>query len=231
MKQEVRHFLGMSFAFLIAFVLFTLAVYYVDVKPIGPYDSEVGLATLNRAVHDAIGQHDAAYTLSKLIGYLCFAICGFFAVIGAMQLLTTKKLSSVDGDIRALGLIYVITAAVYVLFEILIINYRPIVRDEGLEASYPSSHTMVILVVLGTLAVFLQRKIRVTLIRSIVVIVTDIVAIIGVVARLISGVHWLTDILGSIILSITLIMLYCAFVCLCSKTKLKRSRKKRKVKA
>lgn len=229
MKQEIRHFLGMSCAFLIAFVLFTLAVYFVDVKPIGPHNSEVGLATLNRAVHDAIGMHGTAYTISKLIGYLCFAICGFFAAIGAMQFLTTKKLSAVDGDIRALGLIYVITAAIYVLFEILIINYRPVVRDEGLEASYPSSHTMIILVVLGTLAVFLQRKVRASMIRTVVVIVTDVIAAAGVMARLLSGCHWLTDILGSIILSISLIMLHCAFVCFFGKSKLKKSRKKKKI--
>ncbi|MBE5848493.1 MAG: phosphatase PAP2 family protein [Lachnospiraceae bacterium] len=228
MKQEIRHFLGMSCAFLIAFVLFTLAVYFVDVKPIGPHNSEVGLATLNRAVHDAIGMHGTAYTISKLIGYLCFAICGFFAAIGAMQFLTTKKLSAVDGDIRALGLIYVITAAIYVLFEILIINYRPVVRDEGLEASYPSSHTMIILVVLGTLAVFLQRKVRVSMIRTVAVMITDVIAATGVMARLLSGCHWLTDVLGSIILSISLIMLHCAFVCIFGKSKLKKSRKKKK---
>ncbi len=229
MKQEIRHFLGMSFAFLVAFVLFTLAVYFVDVKPIGPHQSEVGLATMNRAVHEAIGIHDTAYTISKLVGYLCFAVCGFFGAIGAMQLFMTRKLASVDGDIRALGLIYVITGAIYVLFEILIINYRPIVKDEGLEASYPSSHTMIILVVLGTLVVFLQRKVRVILARNIAVMITNVIATVGVIARLISGVHWLSDILGAVILSISLIMLYCALASICSKSKQKRTRKKRKV--
>lgn len=208
MNKEMKHRFGMAFLIFAAFVLFTLAVAFVDVKPVGPFGSEVGFAMLNGTMHEVLPFRNVPYQLSKVVEYLCFAVVGFFALGGAMQFMKSHTFSGVDGDIRALGVTYIITAAFYVGFDILIVNYRPVLRDEGLEASYPSSHTLLIVVVLGTLALLLKKRIRNVFVRRIAIFVTRVIEIGGVLARLLSGVHWLSDILGGIILALSLVELY-----------------------
>ena len=111
-----------------------------------------------------------------------------------------------------MGFTYVVTALFYLLFEILVINYRPILEDGELEASYPSSHTMLAVSVFGSAAVYAVYRIKDDLLKKAVVIVSIILAAGMALGRLISGVHWFTDILGGVLLGCAIISLYMAFV-------------------
>lgn len=192
------------------FAVFTILVKTVDVQAIGPEGSKVGFASLNGFIRDALGVHEFWYKLTKLFGIVAILVAAFFGFIGLMQLIQGKSLKNVEMDIWALGITYVVTIAFYALFEKLIINYRPIIKDaeEGLEASYPSSHTMLIIVVLGTAIIEIGNRIRDEKIARIIRTVLGIIIAVTVIGRLICGVHWFTDIIAGMILGATLISLY-----------------------
>ena len=118
----------------------------------------------------------------------------------------------VDFAIYAMAVIYVITALFYLMFEVVIINYRPILEDGELEASFPSSHTMLAVSVFGSAIVYAIYRIKDDLIKKIVVIASAILAAGMALGRLISGVHWFTDILGGVLLGCAIVSLYMAFV-------------------
>ena len=210
MKKETKTNMILTALLFVVFIVFTLLVKTVDVAAIGPEGSKVGFSSLNGFIHNALGVHEFWYTLTKLFGVVAILIAAFFGVIGAMQLIKGKSLKAVEWDIYALGITYVATIAFYALFEKLIINYRPVIKDaeEGLEASYPSSHTMLIIVVLGTAIVEIAARIKDEKIARIVKIVLTVIIAVTVIGRLICGVHWFTDIIGGMILGAALISLY-----------------------
>ena len=210
MKRETKTNIILTALLFAVFAIFTVMVKTVDVAAIGPEGSKVGFASLNGMIRDGIGVHNFWYTLTKLLGVVAILIAAFFGVIGAMQLIKGKSLKAVEWDIYALGITYVITIAFYALFEKLIINYRPIIKDaeEGLEASYPSSHTMLIIVVLGTALIEVGSRIKDEKLAMIIKIVLGVLIAVTVIGRLICGVHWFTDIVGGMILGAALISLY-----------------------
>ena len=117
-----------------------------------------------------------------------------------------------DHDILILGGFYIITIAAYLLFESVVINYRPVLIGWILEASYPSSTTMLVMCVMPTAVMQFNSRIRNKLLRNIVA--ATLVAFIAFMAigRLLSGVHWLTDIVGGALLSTGLVLMYRAIV-------------------
>lgn len=192
----------------ICFIIFTILVKVVDVQPLGAEASLIGFASLNTAVFKLLGTNAFCYKLTQFFGLMAILLAGVFAAIGLLQLIKRKSLFKVDRQIITAGLVYAIVIILYVLFEKLAINYRPIVLDEGLEASYPSTHTMLILTIFGT-AVSLIR----TYINSAKVALTGKLFCIAimwltVICRLLSGVHWFTDITGGLLISLCLISLY-----------------------
>ena len=194
----------------VVFIIFTILVKTVDVAAIGPEGSKVGFAAVNGAVRDAIGIHEFWYKLTEAFGIVAILVAAFFGVIGLMQLIKGKSLKAVESDIYALGATYVATIVFYALFEKLVINYRPIIQDveEGLEASFPSSHTMLIIVVLGTAIIEVTNRIKDVKTSMIIKIVLGIIIALTIVGRLICGVHWFTDIVAGMILGAALISLY-----------------------
>ena len=192
----------------ICFVIFTVLLKFIDVQAIGPEGSLIGFATINGAVHAFFGEMPFWYKITQLLGVVAIAVAGAFAVIGFIQLIKRKSLIQVDRYILALGVVYIVVIILYVLFEKLAINYRPIISDEGLEASYPSTHTMLILTILGTARFAIRRLITNTKIEKILEIVLLCLMIITVVGRLICGVHWFTDIIGGILISSALVSFY-----------------------
>lgn len=189
------------------FIMFTLAVINVDVQKIGPEGSEVGFAFINGPVHDALPVNDLFYKLTTFLGYLALlAVLGYGAV-GVWQLMKRRSLKKVDSQLISLGIFFVLVIFCYVLFEKLVINYRPVILDEGLEASYPSSHTLLALCVFGAMMVpypelFSEKQL--SLVRA----AAGALVVLSVVGRLLSGVHWLTDIVGAVLLSAALLSGY-----------------------
>lgn len=192
---------------LLLFFAFTLAVMNVDVQPIGPEGTAVGFAAINGAVQNAFPYSDLFYSLTTYLGYLALLAVGIYGLLGVLQLIKRKSLKKVDHQLICLGVFFVLTLLCYVLFEKLPINYRPVILEEGLEASYPSSHTMLALCVFGAMMVPYPQLIpekKMGLVR----ILALLLMVISAVGRLLSGVHWLTDIVGSVFLSAALISFY-----------------------
>ena len=194
--------------FLAAFVLWTVLVRFVDVRLIGPNDSMVGFAAVNGWFHGLTGVHWWLYAVTDWLGLVPIAVCLGFAILGLCQWIHRKKIRKVDASLLILGGYYLVVMAVYVLFEYVVINRRPVLIDGFLEASYPSSTTMLVLCVMPTAAMQLRSRIRYKSIRCIVIALILAFTAFMVIGRLLSGVHWLTDIIGGILLSAGVVTLY-----------------------
>ena len=180
----------------------------IDVAAVGPQESEVGFATLNKAVSDNLPYNDLMYNLSEILGYVAILTVGIFGLFGIMQLFIKKGFGKVDKDLYVLCGLYACALATYIVFEKMIINYRPVMLEGELEASYPSSHTM--LAVTFMLAAIQQFSMRLKpeKTRMIVMAACALVGVGVIVTRIISGVHWITDIFGSVFISLAWFMLY-----------------------
>lgn len=197
---------------LAAFALFTAAVRLIDVRPIGPQGSAVGFASLNGAFHRLTGVHMELYVITDWLSLVPLALMLGFALLGLAQWIRRRSLLKVDRSILALGGFYVIVLAAYVLFEVFVVNCRPVLIDGRLEASYPSSTTMLVLCVMSTAMMQLKGRIRDSAFRRRVLTAMAVFAVFMVAARLLSGVHWLTDIVGGALLSAGLVALYAAAI-------------------
>lgn len=193
-----------SALFLSAFILWTVALFFIDVQAIGPQGSSVGFATLNRFVHDLTGVHLSLYTITDWLGLIPVGVMLGFAVFGLAQWIKRRSLPAVDRSILALGGFYLLIMAVYILFEFFVVNRRPILIDGYLEASYPSSTTLLVLCVMPTAALQLHARTKSRVIIAAIVAFT----LFMVIGRLLSGVHWFSDIIGGILLSAGLVSLY-----------------------
>ena len=207
MKSSKKHFIFSFFSF-VSFVLWTILIQCVDVKPIGVNDTNVGLATLNGFVHALTGVNMNLYIITDWLGLVPVFVCLSFGVLGFIQLIKRRNLSKVDFDILILGLYYVIVIVCYLLFEMIPINYRPILINGFMEVSYPSSTTLLVLSVMPTLSFQTKYRCKNKVIINFVLIFTIVFSVFMVVGRLISGVHWITDIVGSLFLSAGLFYSY-----------------------
>ncbi len=210
MKRRNLHLLTAGLLLLGAFALWTVAVCLVDVRPIGPNGSSVGFAALNGAVHAVLGVCWPLYTITDWLGLVPMGFVFGFALLGLVQLIRRRSLGRVDRDILVLGGFYLVVLAAYLLFEKFAVNYRPVLIDGFLEASYPSSTTMLTLCVIPTAMLQLRRRIPREGLRRVILWMLGIFTAFMVVGRLLSGVHWLTDIVGGALLSAGLVALYAA---------------------
>ena len=186
---------------------YTFLVKKVDVKAIGPNNSMVGFAKLNKAFSNLVGSNMTIYKITEILGIVVILIVLCYGLIGLIQLIKRKSLFKVDRDILLLGGLYVLMGIVYVFFEKFIINYRPIIIDGELEASYPSSHTILAICICVS-SLIVSKNYVPEKYKKITDIVT-IVLLLGVfLGRTISGVHWISDILGGVIISMMLLMYF-----------------------
>lgn len=211
MKTQKNKTLLSAILLLTSFAIWTLLVKVVDVQGIGPDGSCVGFAKLNGFVHGFTGTNMTLYTVTDWLGLVPIGLMLGFAVLGICQLVKRKHLLKVDKEILLLGMFYVSVLAVFLFFEEFIINYRPVLINDCLEASYPSSTTMLVMCVMPTSAVILKRRINNRVLRNIVVAVIYAFTVFMVTGRLVSGVHWITDIVGGALVSGGLTQLYKAF--------------------
>lgn len=200
-----------SIVLIILSVLFTALVKNVDVKPIGPNESMVGFADINKLFYNLIGSNMTIYKVTEVLGYIPIAMALVYVFIGLKQLIKRKSLLKVDKEIYVLALFYVLVVGVYVFFEKFVINYRPILIDGLLEASYPSSHTLMSICLCGS-SIIINKKLFKNKFGDIENVLSVILILLIVIGRIISGVHWFTDILGGIIISSTLLVIFYSIV-------------------
>lgn len=193
---------------LTAFVFWTYLVLIVDVQQAGETGTEVGFATINTWFHEWTGVSLQLYTITDWLGLVPVGICLIFGMIGLLQLIKRKGLRNVDADLILLGIYYVVVIFGYLIFEMIPINYRPIFIEGRMEASYPSSTTLLVLSVMPTLVFQVNRRVGNQNVRKIFKVMTMMFSIFMVGGRLFSGVHWLTDIIGSVLLSAGLFYSY-----------------------
>ena len=203
-------YLAASIILFVLFIAFTAAVCLYDVQAIGPQGSSVGLAGVNGSVAQQMPYNGMWYKITKYLGYLAILVIVFFAALGVMELITKKSIGRVSNGILMLGALYVAVAVFYVLFNKIIVNYRPVLEDGALEASYPSSHTMLAVCVFISAAVQISRGRGAAAFKKICAVVFVVLAAVMVVGRTLSGVHWFTDIVGGVLLSAALLTAYCA---------------------
>ena len=208
MKKKSKKKLVLGAGLIVAFVLWTVSVRFIDVQPIGPKGSSIGFASLNRLVHELTDVNWYLYTLTDWLGLVPVAVALGFAILGLAQLIGRKSLWKVDHDILALGVFYVSVIVAYVFFETVVINYRPVLIDGYLETSYPSSTTMLVMCVMPTAAMQMSARIKNTVLERCAIITTVAFTAFMLIGRLLSGVHWITDIIGGMLLSGGLVTMY-----------------------
>ena len=209
MESKSKKMFGITAGLFLLFIVFTLMVLVVDVQPIGPEESKVGFATINQSVFGCLGVNILWYEITDWLGLLAVLFALFFAVLGLVQLVKRKNLWKVDYEIILLGMFYILVAVSYLFFEIAIVNYRPVMMDNSLEASYPSSHAMIVICIMATAMIefrklFADKK----ALRAVLNTVSAAIILITVIGRLLSGVHWFTDIIAGVLLSSALVVLY-----------------------
>ncbi len=197
-----------SMCLLTAFVLWTVAICFVDVRAIGPKSSFVGFAGINGFVHNLTGVHWGLYNLTDWLGLVPIFVCMGFGILGLVQWIKRKSIRKVDYDIFVLGGFYIVTIAAYLFFESVVINYRPELINGYLEASYPSSTTLLVMCVMPTAVMQFNSRIKNKVLRNIIAVAIIAFIAFMVIGRLVSGVHWFTDIVGGALLSAGLVTMY-----------------------
>lgn len=217
MNKSKKKSLLMGSISLAMFAVWTVLILTVDVQPLGQNGTSIGFATFNCWFHHFTGVNMAIYTITDWMGLVPVVICLIFAGIGLVQLIKRRSIFRVDADIMILGVYFVIVFLAYAIFEIIPINYRPILIEGRMEASYPSSTTLLVLSVMPALVEQIKRRLSGIRVKQIITIAAIAFSVFMVTGRLITGVHWFTDIVGGELLSAGLYMLYKAAVMLALK--------------
>ena len=210
MERKTKNQFIFGTLLLALFIVFTISLTFVDMKPIGPQNSYVAYANINQAVHELFGVNMTLYNITDWAGVVAIFVALGFAILGLVQWIKRKSILKVDSSILLLGAFYIVVFGVYVFFEYNVINRRPVLINGILEASYPSSTTMLAMCVLPTAMMQFKRLIKNHKFRNTVNIICGLFTAFMVIGRLVCGVHWFTDILGGLIFSIAVILLYCS---------------------
>lgn len=208
MKTNKKKSLTFGVAFIFAFTIWTILIQTIDVHPVGLKGTNVGFATFNTWFHSVTGVNMALYTITDWLGLVPVFIGMIFGFLGLVQWIKQRKLLKVDFDIRVLGIYYIIVIFCYLIFEMIPINYRPIFINGFMEASYPSSTTLLVLGVMPTLTFQVNHRAKSVIFKKFIMIFTVLFSAFMVIGRLVSGVHWITDIVGSVLLSAGLFYIY-----------------------
>ncbi len=208
MKAKSKLITGV--VFLLLFIGLIVMIKTVDVAAIGPEGTKIGFSGINKDIHEATGVNMTWYNITKYLGYGTLVLAGVFALMGLVQLVQRKSLLKVDRTILTLGGLYVVVLGLYVAFDKIAINYRPVILEgeTSVEPSFPSSHTMLACVVLGSTALVVGQYIKNRTLATALQVLAWIICAALVVGRLLSGVHWFTDIIGGVLISVALLFLF-----------------------
>ncbi len=206
MKKKCKDLLLTSALLLIVFVIFTLLLKLVDVRPIGPEGSEVGFAALNKLLTPK--PFELLYKLTKYLGYLAVLIAVLYFLLGLYQLITRGRLVKVDKDIIALGIVFALALCFYGFFNIVAVNYRPVLTEDGLDPSYPSSHTILACVLFLSSVPMILNRVKNVKLRNLLLLACYGLTFISVLFRFLCGVHWFTDVVGALLISASLVSFF-----------------------
>lgn len=190
-------------------IAFTVALKFVDVRPVGPVMSEVGFGTTNSTIFTSITPEKNWLTVSNIMIAAIIVAGVLFASLGFVQLIKRKSFKKVDWQIKMLGLTYILMLGVYVFFEkICVFNYRPVLIDGNLEPSFPSSHTLFATTIALTVMMILPSYIKSKAICLVLDVILAAMVFITANGRIAGGVHWTSDVIGGLLYGAFLGSLY-----------------------
>ena len=208
MKNNVagKALIVIAVLFLLLFAGFTYLVMTYDVANVGFEGTPIGFSTVNTRFHRDFSYNEKCFVVTEYLGYICLAMAFANAVIAFLDFVKVKgRIGKMQRRYVITMFFYAVVVALYVLFMFVTINYRP---NEA-ESSYPSSHTMLALCVMSSEIAMLHYSAKRLRFWAIIFQILCFVCMVAmVVLRLLSGVHWLTDIVGSGLLSLGLVSLY-----------------------
>lgn len=189
-------------------LVYTILIAFVDRNAIGPNDSVVGFSKINKYFLGLLEFNGTFYNITKYTGIIIILIAVIYMIIALIELIKRKKYKEVDSELIFAGVFYIALIIIYFVFELLKINYRPILMDGVLEPSYPSSHTMLAVFICVSALLINKKIIKNTPLKITIDTITIIIGLVTVIGRIISGVHWITDIIGGILISTALVLGY-----------------------
>ncbi len=212
MKNEIRKNSIRGAGCILAFSVLTVLLGVIDVRPLGVNGTDIGFAGINTGFHALTGTDMTLYTVTDWLGLVPLFVCMAFGVTGLLQLIKRRSLLRVDGDILISGAYYIVVIICYFAFEMIPVNYRPVLINGIAEISYPSSTTLLVLCVMPTLVFLTGRRLECAGLKKLIFVITVLFSVFMVTGRLLSGVHWLSDIAGAVLFSAGLFSLYKALV-------------------
>ncbi|MBR0381324.1 MAG: phosphatase PAP2 family protein [Eubacterium sp.] len=194
----------------VLYALLILLLTNVDRAVAGPKGTVVGLSHINVLFHNMTGFIPFWYNLTEVLGVVCLLFAIGLAATGLVQLFRRRDIFMMDREFLFLGTLYILTLIIYIIFERACINYRPMLLpgDRFPESSFPSTHTLLSMTVYGSAMILIGRLVSNRILAKTARIICLVLCILTVGGRLLSGVHWFTDILGGILLGLTLVNLY-----------------------
>lgn len=208
-KNKTGEKTAVAITLMIIFAVYTLLLRVLDVQPVGPLDSSVGFASLNDLVFTALGTSDTWYSITKYIGYAAIVLALLMGVWMLVQMIRRRGIFKADHRFYVLMGLYVVLGCLYVAFDhVIVINYRPVLEAGALAPSYPSSHTLLTLTIALSAAAAIPGIMHKRALKPVCWTAAVVVSAVMAVGRLLSGVHWLSDIVGAVLLSCALVAVY-----------------------
>lgn len=208
MGKKEKQTLILGIFLLLLFFLWSILIQKINVHPIGETNTTVGFATLNYKIHQLIGVHLTMYQITDWLGIIPFLNCAIFAMLGLIQLIKRKSLQKVDCDIILLGVYYVLILVIFLFFQKISLNARPVFINGVAETSYPSSTVLMVVSVMSPSVFQIKRRVQQAKIKKTLVLLINFFMLFMIVGRTISGVHWFSDIAGALLLGAGLYLVY-----------------------
>ena len=134
------------------------------------------------------------------------AVLGVFASLGLYQWIVRKSLKKVDRSLLAMPLPLILMAAVYFIFDkIWVLNTRP--NGSG-EASFPSTHVMVVATIFLMTMLALPKYIKSKVLCGVLDLIMLALIALTAVGRVASNMHWISDVAGGLAFAIIFAGIY-----------------------
>ena len=208
----MKKYLFLSIGFIVLYVVFTITLLFIDRQQVGPNAGIVGYASINAWFHNLTGVNMLLYDITDYGGIPPIIMGIGFGVLGLVEWIKRRSIRKVDNVLLILGAFYIVVFLVYILFEFMVINRRPILINGFHEASYPSSTTFLSITFMLSAIIPIKKYTKKKSLKNVLIAFVYAYMLFLVIGRLISGVHWLTDIIGSIIIGLGLVFLYNFFI-------------------
>ena len=212
MNIRKQVFFWLSVSFFALFVLWTILVKVVDGETI--YNgTKLGFYHLNYKFGDLVtefGKYEFMRTVSDILLYVSFGYVGILVTVAIIQLIKYKSLKKINPIFFFLAGAYVLVVILFGFFELVHVNYSPDSIVGSLKASYPSTHVFVggCFYLLSSYALLKFLWVKDNLYKTLIHLSTVILTCLLVLTRLLAVKHWLTDIIGAVILMLAVYFLF-----------------------